>query len=104
MRQANRPDAVRDQAGQSFVWQVQVKRRLTDAPGTEERVAHDLGIPVGMVYRLARCPYHSTVMVPSGTGQTAVTLSRAERQSALGLDDSLDDAIAACIHYDTRVR
>ena len=94
-------DVIRAEAVQDFRWQVEIKGRLTQAPGTQKEVARDLGIPVGLVNRLARRPFSMTIMVTTAAEPMTVTLERSELEDALGSAAALDEAIVICTRYDS---
>ena len=94
-------DAVRREAVQDFVWQVEIKRRLTQSPGTQKQVARDLGIPVGLVNRLARRPFSMTITVTVAAEPVPVILERSELEDARGSAGALDEAIEICTRYDS---
>jgi hypothetical protein len=94
-------DVIRAEAVQDLLWQVEIKRRLTEVPGTQKQVARDLGIPVGLVNRLARRPFSTTIMVITAAEPVTVTLERSELEDAMGSAGALDEAIEICTRYDS---
>lgn len=94
-------DVIRAEAVQDLLWQVEIKRRLTEAPGTQKQVARDIGIPVGLVNRLGRRPFSTTITVTTAAEPVTVTLERSELEDALGSAAALDEAIVICTRYDS---
>ena len=94
-------DVVRAEAVQDLLWQVEIKRRLTEVPGTQKQVSRDLGIPVGLVNRLARRPFSTTIVVTTAAEPVTVTLGRSELEEVFGSPAALDEAIVICTRYDS---
>ncbi len=60
----------------------------------------NLGIPVGLVNRLARRPFSMTITVTVAAEPVSVILERSELEDATGSAGALDEAIEICTRYD----